>query len=114
METASLVLFALAALGGVTLAAFHFTGRERPLTLGVIHGLAVAAGLVLLVLMVLNAPSAGRGGVALGLFVAAALGGFVLLARHLRKQPWPTGLVLLHGALAVTGFVLLLLWTLGQ
>jgi hypothetical protein len=113
METIAVVLFAIAALGGVTLAAIHFTGKPRPLALGVIHGLAAATALVLLILVVLGAPEAGLGGVALGLFVVAALGGFVLLARHLRQQPWPSGLVLLHGGLAATAFVVLLVWVYG-
>ena len=113
METIAVLLFAVAALGGATLAYFHFTGKNRPLPLGLVHGLAAATALVLLILVVMRAPEAGLGGVALGLFVVAALGGFVLLARHLRQQPWPSGLVLLHGGLAATAFVMLLVWVYG-
>ena len=49
-------------------------------------------------------------GVALGVFVLAALGGAtIFVGFHLKERPLPIPLVIGHGLVAVTGFVLLLL-----
>lgn len=114
MPDLPVVLFAIAAVIGVTMAVRHFGGKETPLSVGLLHGAFAATGLVLLILAVMRAPEAGLGGVSLGLLVVAALGGFVLLARQLRKQAWPNGLILLHGGLAAAGFVVLLVWVYGS
>jgi hypothetical protein len=50
----------------------------------------------------------GAPGIALGLLVVAALGGFALLSFHLRGRALPSGLVVGHALLAVAGFVTLL------
>jgi len=107
--TLSAVLFAVAALGGAVLAGIRLSGRELPpMWLAVVHGLAAAAALVSLLVVV------ARGGVptvvtgaAVG-FVLAALGGFVLFAGHLRGKALPVPVVLVHGAVAVLSFVALL------
>jgi membrane protease YdiL (CAAX protease family) len=101
----TLVLFAIAALGGLVLASIRLRGSNPPLALALIHGALAAAGLVALILAVLHAsasPSAPR--IALALFVVAALGGF-----HLRKNNIPVPLMLIHAVVAVGGFVTLLL-----
>lgn len=110
----SAILFALAALGGLTLAVLHFRGhgRERPPTpLAIGHGLIAAVALVLLILGVIGAP-AGTSSlpvVALAIFVLAALGGaYLFLGRHLRGQPLPSAVVVVHGLAAVAGFLVLL------
>jgi hypothetical protein len=103
------VLFALAALGGIILAAMHLKKNDAPISLALVHGLAAAVGLVLLIVAVMQMPSAGLAGVALAIFVIAALGGFVLFAMHLMKKPLPRGLIFVHGLAAVVAFVLLLI-----
>jgi hypothetical protein len=45
----------------------------------------------------------------LGAFVAALGGGTIFALFHLREKPLPIPLIFAHGAIAVTGFVLLLL-----
>jgi hypothetical protein len=112
METISIVLFAVAALFGVTLATIHLRGKELPMAVAVLHGLFAGAGLVVLLFSIANAASAGTGGIALGLFLVAALGGFVLFSFHLRRRALPTPLVAIHGLAAVVAFVLLLMWVL--
>ena len=115
----SAVLFALTALGGLALAAIHFRGGGReppPTALALVHGLVAATALVLLVIGALNA---GAGSPALpwisiAVFVAAALGGaYMFLGKHLRGEPLPGKVVVLHGVLAVAGFALLLAFLLG-
>lgn len=110
----SAVLFAVAALGGLTLAVMHFRsgGRERPSTaLAVVHGLVAAIALVLLIIGVLGAPAGASAlpVVALAIFVLAALGGaYLFLGKHLRGQALPSPVVMVHGLAAVAGFLVLL------
>lgn len=102
------VLFGLGALGGVTLLGLRLRGGNPPLALAGVHGLAAAAGLVTLIVAVVGGER-GPALVALVLFGVAALGGFVLLSLHLRQRLLPVGLILVHGTVAVAGFVALLL-----
>lgn len=109
MFSTAIILFAVAALGGATMAVLHFRGRAAPpVALAVLHGLLAASGLVVLSLAVLRSGSGGRPAMALGLFLLAALGGFGLLSFHLRRRRLPGALVVGHGLLAVAGFLLLL------
>ncbi|MEO8016849.1 MAG: hypothetical protein ABI769_03470 [Pseudomonadota bacterium] len=108
MYRLSILLFAVAALAGLTMAVMHFRGKTPPRpVLAVLHGLFAASGLVVLLLAGFKVGFGGNSGIALGLLVAAALGGFVLLSFHLRGRALPTGLVVGHALLAVAGFVLL-------
>ena len=109
MLVAAVVLFALAALGGIILATLHLKKNDAPISLALVHGLAAAVGLVLLIIAITQMPSAGLAGVALAIFVIAALGGFVLFAMHLMKRSLPRGLLFLHALAAVVAFVLLLI-----
>lgn len=105
----AIVLFAIAAVGGLTMAVLHFRGRTPPRpALAIVHGLFAAAGLVVLLLAVLKLGAAGGAGIALGVFLLAALGGFTLASFHLRGRALPNGLVIGHGLLAVVAFVILL------
>jgi membrane protease YdiL (CAAX protease family) len=106
----TLVLFAVAALGGLVLASIRLRGKNPPLALALVHGAVAAAGLVALIVAVLHAgASAFLPRIALALFVIAALGGFVLFATHLRKKNIPVPLMLIHAVVAVGGFVTLLI-----
>lgn len=107
LPTLALILFGLGAAGGVTLLALRLRGGNPPLGLAVVHGLAAAAGLVTLILAVAEG-ARGNVLIALVLFGVAALGGFVLLSLHLRGRLLPVGLILVHGTVAVAGFVTLL------
>jgi hypothetical protein len=107
--TTAAILFAVAALGGVVLAAMRFGGREiPPMALALVHGLFAASGLVALVLAVVNSTVSTLAWVALVGFVVAALGGFMLFSYHLRRQALPVNYVVIHGAGAVLSFVILL------
>lgn len=114
MISTAIILFAVAALAGATMAVLHFRGRAAPpVVLAVLHGLLAASGLVVLALAVLRSGAGGAPAAALGLFLLAALGGFGLLSFHLRRRRLPNALVLGHGLLAVAGFLLLLAAFLG-
>jgi hypothetical protein len=107
--TLALVIFALAALGGVTMAVLRFQGRPQPpLALALVHGAAAAAGLITLIVLVAGNEAPSQAKLALGLFLGAALGGFALFAIHLRKGTLPIWLILVHALVAVSGFLVLL------
>jgi hypothetical protein len=107
--TVAVILFAIAAVGGVIMAAMRFGGRELPpMALAIVHGLFAAAGLVTLILSVVGAQTSWAAIVALVGFVVAALGGFMLFAHHLRRKALPINYVVIHGAGAVISFVILL------
>jgi hypothetical protein len=101
------LLFAIGAVGGVILATLHLKKKDAPVPLAIVHGLLAATGLVLLIIAVSQMVPAGLAGAALGVYLVAALGGFVLFARHLQKKTLPPTLIVLHGLLAVSATVLL-------
>ncbi|WP_242524928.1 hypothetical protein [Lysobacter changpingensis] len=109
----ALCIFAIAALGGLVLAASVLRGRLAPWAISLLHALLGASGLVLLVVVVLQGSAAGRVTAALGLLVLAALGGFYLASIHLRKKVAPKGVVFLHAGVAMVGFLTLLSAVLG-
>ena len=107
--TVAAILFAIAAVGGVLMAAMRFGGRELPpMGLAVVHGLFAAAGLITLILAVVGSQTSWAAVVALVGFVVAALGGFMLFAHHLRRKALPVNYVVIHGAGAVISFLILL------
>src|SRR3546814_13514962 len=86
MLTYALIVFAVAALGGLVLASSVLRGRLAPWAISILHALLGASGLVLLVVSVLQGQGAGRGPAALGLLVLAALGGFYPAPLHLHRE----------------------------
>ncbi len=107
---AALVLFAIAALGGIVLAVMRFKGRPYPpMALALVHGAVAAAGLVTLIALVAQGTAkSSNATTSLVLFIVAALGGFVLFFHHLRKVALPVWLVVVHALVAVVAFLLLL------
>lgn len=110
MILTALILFALAAVGGLYLATRHLSAQAPSIGVAVVHGLLAAGGLVVLIITLLGATRVGGlQWTALALFVVAALGGFVLFAQHLREKTLPSGLIYVHGGAAVIAFILLLI-----
>lgn len=107
MNMAAVGLFALGAVTGLYLAVQHFRGQALSLGAALTHGALGAAGLVVLALALKAAGFAGLGVVSLGIFVLAALGGFLLFSFHLRGKKLPSAVVVIHALAAVTAFVLL-------
>ncbi|HEX3775241.1 MAG TPA: hypothetical protein VHV51_12300 [Polyangiaceae bacterium] len=106
--TTALILFGIAALGGLVLVFLRVSNKPLPLPLALLHGALAATGIVALLLSVLNAGGAGQARLALGLFVVAALGGFLLFSFHLRKKQLPMGVVVIHALVAIAAFLILL------
>lgn len=104
----AVLIFAIAALGGLVLAAHVLRGKFAPWVVSVLHAALGAAGIVTLLLGVLQGHDAQRVLAALGLLLLAALGGFFLASFHVRRKLPPKAVVLLHAGLAVAGFFTLL------
>lgn len=111
MLLTAFILFAVAAVGGLTIATLSFKGRPIPWALTLGHGALGATGLVLLIVALLMGSAPAMIKWVLAILIVAALGGFYLLSFHLRKERHPRPFILIHALLAATG-VVLLLWTL--
>lgn len=108
MLTYALIVFAIAAVGGLVLASSVLRGKLAPWALSILHALLGATGLVLLLLEVMRGSGTGRALAALALLGVAALGGFYLASIHARKAVAPRAVVFVHAGVAVTGFLVLL------
>lgn len=114
MYIAAAVLFAIAALGGLTMAWFHFIrGRNPPNSIAALHGVFAAVGLLVLIWAVIEVGATTATAWALGLFVVAALGGFFLLSFDLRGRRLPSPVLVIHALVAIVAFVTLLVGILG-
>jgi len=107
MLTYALIVFAVAAVGGLVLASSVLRGRLAPWFLSIGHALLGATGLGLLVYAVLQGAAPARASAALGLLVVAALGGFYLASIHLRGQVAAKAVVFVHAGVAVAGVLTL-------
>jgi len=105
----ALIIFAIAALGGLTLAAMYvLQGLLAPWTLSLLHAALGALGLLLLIYAALTTGIQGAGLAALVILVIAALGGFYLASIHLRGEVASKSIVFIHAGVAVIGFLTLL------
>ena len=107
------VLFALAAVVGVTMAYTHFTHAKNPPDgVALFHGVLAGAGLAVLIVGLIQLGATMVTAWSVGLFTVAALGGFILLSYQVRRVRLPSPVVVIHAVVAVVAFVLLLaaLW----
>lgn len=108
-----IVLFGIAAVGGLLLGILRLRERALPMPLSLIHGAVAAAALVSLIVAVLGGPAAPAVWGALVLFLVAAGGGFVAFSFHLRGRALPRPLLFVHGGAAVVAYLVLLYGALG-
>lgn len=109
MEAAA-AFFAVAALGGITMAVMLLRGADRPPAwLSMAHGMLATAGFVLLAQAALTVGLPALAQMALGAFALAGAGGLYLnLGFRQKNQPVPFAVLGGHAALALLGFLLLL------
>jgi hypothetical protein len=103
----AIALFSVAAMLGLYLLTLVLQKKETPKAIAIFHGLFAASALVLLIFYTLKTGSNFY--LSITLFVIAALGGLVLFTRDITGKPLPKALAILHGLLAVSGFVVLLI-----
>ncbi|NLN38599.1 MAG: hypothetical protein GX155_03290 [Smithella sp.] len=107
------LLFAIAAVGGLTLVVMKFSGRGLPWPLVIAHGVFAASGLIILVINVFSAQQNFLMNLSLVLFLVAAIGGFTILNFHMRKKKQPGILIFIHATVAVISYILLLISVFG-
>lgn len=102
-----ILLFAVAAIFGLTLIIPVLQGKTPTRAFVFIHGGVAAIALVMLIIRYMDETSTVPQ-ISVILFVVAALGGFVLFSRDLQKKPIPKALAMIHAGAAVAAFLILL------
>ena len=110
----SVIILAIAAVGGLLLATKVLSGKQASWPISLAHAGLGATGLILLLLPVLGGTALPRSTLALALLVVAALGGFFLASFHVRKVIAPKSVVIIHAGVAVAGFLTLVSILLGM
>lgn len=100
---AALALFLLSAPFGLYLAVRHLRSQPAPLGPALAHGAFGAAGLLTLAAILHRTGFSGRAALALGVLVAAALGGFLLFSFRLRAKAPPAAVIAVHALVALAG-----------
>lgn len=108
MLTYAVIVFAIAALGGVLLASYVLQDRLAPWALSLLHAGLGAIGLLLVIYAAITTGISHAALTALVILVIAALGGFYLASIHVRGQVGPRQVVFIHAGAAVIGFLTLL------
>lgn len=106
----SVVLFAVAAAGGLIMAGIRVSGDGNPPAwLAMLHGLLAAAGLTLLLYaaFTIGLPATALWGLIL-LIIAAVGGLFLNLGYQEKRLPLPKPVMYIHALIAVVGFILLI------
>lgn len=104
----AVIAFAVAALGGVVLAAHVLRGKFAPWAISLLHAGLGALGLVLLIVALVQGATSQPVLIGFVLLLIAALGGFFLASFHVRKRLPPKGVVVIHAGVAVIGFLTVL------
>lgn len=110
----ALLVFLVAALGGLFMATFVLRGKLAPWVVSLLHAFLGATGLVLLLTGIMLGGGGTPALVALGVLLVAALFGFYLASIHYGKRVARSRLVFTHAGVAVLGVALLLLAILGR
>lgn len=108
MITYAIIVFAVAALGGLYLAGHVLRDRMAPWAVSLLHAGLGALGLVLLIAALLEGEASRALQVGFAVLLVAALGGFLLASFHLRRRLPPRPVVFVHAGVAVVGFLILL------
>jgi len=102
-----ILLFAVAAVFGLTLLIPVLQGQSPKRAFVYAHGGIAAAALVMLLLAFFKEGSTVPQ-ISVILFLIAAVGGVVLFAMDLQKKPISRGLAIVHASAAVVAFLILL------
>jgi len=101
----TLIILTITAVGGLFLASKVLTGKLAPWSVSLIHALLGAAGLVMLIMIIVNEGGSDKIMAGLVLLIVAALGGFYLAYQHVQGNVASKKVVLIHAGVAVAGFL---------
>lgn len=104
----AVIAFAIAALGGLFLAAHVLRGKFAPWAVSLGHAGLGALGLILLIAALVQGVASQTVLIGFVILLVAALGGFVLASFHWRKRLPPKAIVVIHAVVAVVGFLIVL------
>ncbi|GAB2209232.1 hypothetical protein ROS1_60530 [Roseibium sp. ROS1] len=104
----AVLLFAIAALGGVFLAAHVMRDKFAPWAASLVHAGFGALGLFLLIAVFVREGASQVLFVGFLILLVAALGGFFLASFHLGNRLPPKAVVVIHAGAAVAGFLTIL------
>ena len=104
----AITLFALAAILGMVLLTFVLQGKETPKGIVFSHGPLAAAGLILIIIYAFKESPGPIESIIL--FIIAAGGGFVMVFKDISGKSVPKWLAVIHGLIAITGFIFLLVF----
>ncbi|MCG8274919.1 hypothetical protein [Stenotrophomonas sp. NLF4-10] len=104
----ALIAFAVAATGGLVLAAYVLRNKFAPWALSLLHAALGATGLLLLIVSIVRGAASQPVLIGFALLLLAALGGFFLASFHLRRRLPPKAVVVVHAGVAVAGFLVVL------
>lgn len=109
MINIAIILFALAALMGLTVLIHWLSKKEAPKLVIYTHGTAAAIALVSLVIYAFMHPE-NFPKLSLVLFALAAVAGFYMFFLNQVRNTRPVAFGFIHALVAVSGFVLLLIF----
>jgi hypothetical protein len=109
MIYASIALFALAAVLGLTILIKWLSNSDASYAVKFTHGGVAATGLVLLIVYAVQSPEHFPK-LSIILFAIAAVGGFYMIIRDLSQKVKSTGFAFVHALLAIAGFITLLVY----
>lgn len=104
----AVIVFAIAALGGLFLAAHVLRDKFAPWPVSLLHAGLGALGLILLIVVLAEGGASQTVLIGFVVLLVAALGGFFLASFHLRKRLPPKAVVVIHASVAVVGFLAVL------
>jgi hypothetical protein len=110
MMNTAIILLAIAAVGGLTMAVIRFRGADRPPSwITMLHGFLAGAAMTLLIYAWATVGIPGLAKAAVGIFIVVALvGAWINLNFHSKLIPLPKNVIVVHGIVAVIAFVMLI------
>lgn len=102
-----ILLFVVVAVAGAVLARYELRGRNVPISVGLLHGIAGIVAIALLVVHDMRAPTNLLVNSATAVFVLASAGGLLLFLFRVQRQPVAGFVVTLHAGFALAAIVML-------
>lgn len=105
MLTTIITILILAAFGGSYLLTYILMEKKTPKVIAMIHGLAAATGVVLLIIYSIYYQPYW---ISVAILILAAIGGLYMLSQNILGKKFPKFLAVGHGAIAIIGILSLL------